>query len=88
MNVTILGDRLMVEPIAAEKETKSGLIIPEGVAERAEKSRKGVVACVGEEITNIKVGETVLYSKYSGTEVKVNDKDYVILRKTDIYAII
>ncbi len=91
MGVTIkpLADRVLVEPVAAETKTASGLYIPDTAKE---KPQKGKVVAVGSgkkdhEMT-VKIGDTVLYSKYGGTELKLEGNDYLIMREDDILAIV
>ena len=89
MNITPLADRVLVEPAAAETTTSSGIIIPDTAQE---KPQKGTIVAVGsgkkDEPMTVKVGETVLYGKYSGTELKFEGKDFLIMRESDILAII
>ena len=91
MSVSIkpLADRVLVEPLAAEQKTAGGIIIPDTAKE---KPQKGTVIAVGEgkkdEPMTVKVGDTVLYGKYAGTEINVEGKDYLIMRESDIFAII
>jgi chaperonin GroES len=84
-----LADRVLVEPAQAEEKTASGLIIPDTAKE---KPQRGTVVAVGngkpEEPMTVKVGDTVLYGKYSGTELNVEGKDYLIMRESDIFAIV
>ncbi len=84
-----LADRVLVQPAAAEEKTASGIIIPDTAKE---KPQKGIVIAAGpgkkDEPTSVKVGDTVLYGKYSGTEVSVEGKDYLIMRESDIFAIL
>jgi chaperonin GroES len=89
MSVKPLADRVLVEPAAAETKTAGGLIIPDTAKE---KPMKGKVVAVGngkkDEPITVKVGDTVLYGKYSGTEIQIDGKDMLIMRESDIYAII
>ena len=89
MNVKPLADRVLVEPALAETTTASGIIIPDTALE---KPQKGKVVAIGngkkDEPLTVKVGDTVLYGKYSGTELKFEGKDYMIMRESDILAII
>lgn len=89
LNLTPLADRVVVEPAAAEQKTAGGIIIPDTVKE---KPQKGTVVAVGngkkDEPMTVKVGDAVLYGKYSGTEINVDGKDYLIMKESDIYAII
>ncbi|MAW97197.1 MULTISPECIES: co-chaperone GroES [Leeuwenhoekiella] len=89
VNIKPLSDRVLVEPMAAETKTASGLYIPETAKE---KPQQGKVVAVGSgkkdhEMT-VKVGDTVLYGKYSGTELKLDGNDYLMMREDDILAII
>lgn len=89
LNIQPLADRVLVEPKAAETKTASGIIIPDTAKE---KPQQGTVVAVGkgkkEEPLTVKVGDIVLYGKYSGTELKLDGKDYLIMREDDIYAIL
>jgi len=89
MNIKPLADRVLVEPAAAEEKTASGLYIPDTAKE---KPQKGLVIAVGngkkDEPLTVKVGDTVLYGKYSGTELSVDGNDYLIMRESDIFAIL
>ena len=89
MNIKPLSDRVLVEPAQAETETASGIIIPDTAQE---KPQKGTIIAVGngkvDEPLTVKIGDTVLYGKYSGTELKLEGKDYMIMRESDILAII
>ena len=89
VNFKPLADRVLVEPEAAEEKTASGIIIPDTAKE---KPQKGNVVAVGagtkENPVSVKVGETVLYGKYSGTELKYEGKDYLIMKESDILAIV
>ncbi|AMS27635.1 molecular chaperone GroES [Bacteroidetes bacterium UKL13-3] len=84
-----LADRVLVEPAAAEEKTASGLYIPDTAKE---KPQRGKVVAAGEgkkdEPMTVKAGDTVLYGKYAGTEITVDGKDYLIMRESDIFAII
>ena len=89
MKITPLADRVLVEPAAAETTTTSGIIIPDTAQE---KPQKGTIVAIGtgkkDEPMTVKVGDTVLYGKYSGTELKLEGKDFLIMREADILAII
>lgn len=89
MNVKPLADRVLVEPAAAETKTAGGIIIPDTAKE---KPQRGKVVAVGngkpDEPMTVKVGDSVLYGKYAGTELQVEGKDYLIMRESDILAII
>ena len=81
-----LSDRVLVEPSKAEEKTTSGIIIPDTAKE---KPQKGKIVAVGagkkDEPTHVKVGDRVLYGKYSGTEVEIEGKEYLIMRESDIF---
>lgn len=89
LNIKPLADRVLVEPAAAEAKTASGIIIPDTAKEKPQKG-KVVAAGAGkkEEPMTVKVGDTVLYGKYSGTEITVDGKDYLMMRESDILAIV
>lgn len=83
-----LADRVLIEPAPAEEKTASGIIIPDTAKE---KPLKGVVIAAGngkvDEPMTVKVGDSVLYGQYSGTEIKLDGKSYLIMRESDIYGI-
>ncbi|GAB2494451.1 MAG: co-chaperone GroES [Cytophagales bacterium] len=89
VNIKPLADRVLVQPAAAEEKTASGLYIPDTAKE---KPQKGTVVAVGngkkDEPLTVKVGDTVLYGKYSGTELNVEGQDFLIMRESDIFAIL
>jgi chaperonin GroES len=88
-----LGDRILVEPMAAETKTKGGIISPDTAGE---KPTRGKVVAVGPGARaedgrvmqlDVKVGDVVLYGKWSGTEVKLDGKDFVIMKESDVFGI-
>ena len=94
LNLKPLGDRLVVEPIEKEERTASGIILPETAKE---KPQEGKVLAAGPGRTDddgkrvpmdVSVGDSVLYAKYAGTEVKINDKKLLILKESDVLAIV
>jgi len=94
LNLRPLGDRLVVEPTEKEERTASGIILPETAKE---KPQEGTVLAAGPGRTDddgkriamdVKVGDVVLYAKYAGTEVKIDDKKLLILKESDILAIV
>ena len=89
MNVKPLADRVIIEAAAAELKTAGGIIIPDTAKE---KPKQGKVVAVGpgkvDEPMTVKVGDEVLYGQYSGTELKIEGKDYLIMRESDVYAVI
>ena len=82
-----LADRVVIEPAAAEQKTASGIIIPDTAKE---KPQKGTVVAVGpgkkDEPMTLKVNDTVLYGKYSGTEIQYDGETFLIMKESDIYA--
>ena len=94
MKVRPLSDRIIVRPAEAEEKTASGLIIPDTAKEKPMKGEvvavgKGKVTDDGKEIKlQLKVGDKVLYGKYSGTEVTIDGEEYLIMRESDVYAVI
>ncbi len=89
VNVKPLADRVLIEPAAAENKTAGGIIIPDTAKE---KPQRGTVVAVGngkkDEPMTVKEGDTVLYGKYAGTEISIDGTDYLIMRESDIVAII
>lgn len=84
-----LADRVLVKPAEAETKTAGGIIIPDTAKE---KPQRGTVIAAGpgkkDEPMTVKAGDTVLYGKYSGTEIQVDGADYLIMRESDIFAIV
>ena len=89
MKLVPLGDRVVLQQLQAEETTKSGIVLP---GQNKEKPQQAKVIAVGpgtEEVKmEVKKGDEVIYSKYSGTEVKIEDKDYIIVKQNDILAVI
>ena len=89
MNIRPLADRVLIKPAAAEEKTLGGIIIPDSAKE---KPLKGEVVAVGngkkDEEMVVKKGDTVLYGKYAGTEIELDGEKYLIMRQSDILAII
>ncbi|GHV43835.1 10 kDa chaperonin [Bacteroidia bacterium] len=89
VNIKPLADRVLVKPAAAETKTASGIIIPDNAKE---KPLKGEVLAAGEgtkdEVMAVKTGDTVLYGKYAGTELEWEGEKYLIMRQSDILAVI
>jgi chaperonin GroES len=89
LNITPLHDRVIVKPAAAEEKTAGGIIIPDTAKE---KPQRGVVLAAGpgkkDEPVMVKTGDTVLYGKYAGTEITIEGQDYLIMRESDILAIV
>ena len=89
MNIKPLADRVLIQPAEAEQKTASGIIIPDTAKE---KPQRGTVLAVGNGTKDhgmtVKVGDNVLYGKYSGTEIEIDGTKYMIMKESDIYAII
>jgi len=89
INFKPLADRVLVEPSEAEEKTSSGIIIPDTAKE---KPQKGKIVAVGngtkDEKITVKVGEMILYGKYSGTEINIDGTDYLIMKESDIFGIV
>lgn len=89
MNIKPLADRVLIEPTAAEEVTLGGIIIPDSAKE---KPLKGKVLAVGHGLKDepmvLKAGDTVLYGKYAGTEIEVEGTKYLMMRQSDVLAII
>src|ERR1035437_921900 len=83
-------NRVVVEAAAAEEKTKGGIIIPDTAKEKPQRGKVIAVSDIDEKGNKpaVKVGDTVLYGKYAGTEVQLEGKDYLIMRETDIFAIV
>ncbi|EKD57017.1 MAG: hypothetical protein ACD_58C00025G0004 [uncultured bacterium] len=93
MKIRPLGDRVLVEPIAAESKTASGIIIPDTAKEKPQEGKivaVGTGKMVGDKLVplEVKVGDKVMFSKYGGDEIKVEGKELKILQESDILAII
>jgi len=94
INLKPLGDRVIVKPMEAEEKTKGGIILPDTAKEKPIEGTivaagPGKVADDGKLIKmEVKVGDKVLYGKYSGTEVTVEGEEYLIMRESDIFAIV
>ena len=88
VNFKPLADRVLVEPAPAEQKTASGIIIPDTAKE---KPLRGTVIAAGsgkkDEPMSVKVGDSVLYGQYAGTEIKIDGSTYLIMREPDIYGI-
>jgi chaperonin GroES len=89
LSIKPLADRVLIEPAQAEEKTAGGIIIPDTAKE---KPQRGTVVAVGggkkDEPMTVKVGNVVLYGKYAGTEIAIEGKDYLIMKESDIYAIV
>ena len=89
MKIKPLADRVLVKPVKAEAKTASGIIIPEAAQE---KTQTATVEAVGpgteKEPVTVKVGETSMHDKYAGTQIRIDGEDYLIVKNSDIIAVI
>lgn len=93
MNIRPLADRVVLKPVEAAEVSKGGIILPDTAKEKPQEAKVVAVGAGKYENGNlialeVKVGDKVLYGKYSGTEVKVNGEEYLIIRESDILAIV
>lgn len=84
-----MSGKVLIQPQAAEQKTSSGIIIPDSAQE---KPQKGKIVAIGnqkqDEPLEVKVGDIVLYGKYSGTEIKIDDQEYLIMNQSDILLVV
>ncbi|MEW8972704.1 MAG: co-chaperone GroES [Tissierellaceae bacterium] len=92
MNLRPLGDRVVIKKVEVEEKTKSGIVLPSSAKEQPQMAE---VLAVGPEIENdekkkgqIKVGDKVIFSKYAGTEIKLNEEELTVLKLSDILAVV
>lgn len=86
MNLIPLGDRLVIKQVIAEETTKSGIVLP---GQTKEKPQEATVVAVGKDVKEeLKAGDIVVYSKYSGTNIKVDDEEYIIVKEEDVLAVL
>ena len=94
VNIRPLGDRVLVRPMEKEKQERSGLIIPDTAKEKPQEGQvvaagKGKVSDDGKVLPmDVKAGDRILYGKYSGTEIKIDDQEYLIMHQDDILGIL
>ena len=93
MNIKPLGDRVVIQKLEAETTTKSGILLTGTAKEQPQEAKvvaigPGAIVEGKRDPVDVKVGDKVLYSKYAGTDVKVNGKEYIILKQDDILAIV
>ena len=86
MRLVPLGDRLVIKQVVAEETTKSGIVLP---GQTKEKPQEATIVAVGKDVKEeLNVGDTVIYSKYSGNNVKVDDVEYIIVKEEDVLAVL
>jgi len=94
MKVRPLGDRVLVKPLELEEKKKGGIIIPDTAKEKPQEGKviavgKGKITEEGKTLPlDVKVGDRILFGKYSGNEIKIDDEDYLIVKEEDILGII
>ena len=86
MRLVPLGDRLVIKQVVAEETTKSGIVLP---GQTKEKPQEATIVAVGKDVKEeLNVGDTVIYSKYSSNNVKVDDVEYIIVKEEDVLAVL
>jgi len=94
MKIQPLADRIVVKVLEAEERTKGGIVLPDTAKEKPQEAEviaigKGKISDEGKTIPpEVKVGDKILFGKYSGTEIRIDDKEYLILKEEDILAIV
>ncbi|HHY06385.1 MAG TPA: co-chaperone GroES [Clostridia bacterium] len=94
MNIKPLGDKVVIKPLDQEEKTKSGIVLPDTAKEKPQQGEiiavgSGRILENGQKIPlEVKVGDKVIFSKYAGTDIKIEEQDYLILSERDIHAII
>ncbi|MCD6472736.1 co-chaperone GroES [Candidatus Aerophobetes bacterium] len=86
MEIKPLGERVVVKPEKEEEKTKGGIYLPDTASK--EKPQKGEVIAVGPDFKGVKKGDKVIFAKYGGTEIKMDEEDYLILSTDDVLAVI
>lgn len=88
LNIKPLGENVLIEPLKADKKkTDTGIYLPESASE--EKPQEGKVIAIGDDKKiKVKKGQKVIYNRYGGTEIKIEDKDYLVVKNEDILAVI
>ncbi|NQS89565.1 co-chaperone GroES [Patescibacteria group bacterium] len=86
MNIKPLGERIIVKPLKQKEKTEGGIFLPETASK--EKPQRGNVIAVGPDFKGVKKGDKVLFAKYAGTEIKIEDEEYLVLGEDDVLAII
>jgi chaperonin GroES len=85
MKIKPLGERIVVKPVKEEEKTEGGIYLPETASK--EKPQQGKVIAVGSDFKGVKKGETVIFAKYGGTEIKIENEDYLVLGVDDVLAV-
>ncbi|MEA1964516.1 MAG: co-chaperone GroES [Candidatus Aerophobetes bacterium] len=86
MEIRPLGERVVVKPEKEEEKTKGGIYLPDTASK--EKPQKGKVIAVGPDFKGVKKGDKVIFAKYGGTEIKIDEEDHLVLGKDDVLAVI
>ena len=86
MAIKPLGERILVEIKTSEEKTAGGIVIPQAAQE---KTQEGIVVSVGESADiKVKAGDIIIYDKYAGTQIKIDDKDHLIIKNEDVLAVV
>ena len=89
MKIKPLGDRVVIKQLEAEEKTKSGIVLPGNAKEKPQEAEVVAVGPGTEDVKmEVSVGQKVIYSKYAGTEVKLEDEEYIIVKQNDILAVV
>lgn len=86
MKIRPLGERIVVKPLKQEEKTEGGIYLPETASK--EKPQQGEVIAVGPDFKELKKGDKIIFAKYGGTEIKIEDDEYLVLGEDDVLAII
>jgi len=86
MKIKPLGKRIVVKPVEQEQKTKGGIYLPDTASK--EKPQQGEVIAVGPDFKGVEVGDKVLFARYGGTEVKMDEEEYLVLGKDDVLAVL
>jgi chaperonin GroES len=85
MNVKPLGNRLLIKPVKEEKKTEGGIVLPDSAKEKPQKAEIIEIGKLEEDF-DLKIGDKVIFSKYAGTEIKIDDVEYIIIDVDDVLA--
>ncbi|MCD6239325.1 MAG: co-chaperone GroES [Thermotoga sp.] len=86
MKVTPLGERVFIKPIKEEKKSEGGLVLPDTAKDKPQRAK--VIAVGDSDEIKVKVGDTVIFAKYAGTELKLDEEDYIIIDNGDLLAVV
>ncbi len=86
MKVTPLGERVLIKPIKEEKKSEGGLVLPDTAKDKPQRAK--VIAVGDSDEIKVKEGDTVIFAKYAGTEIKIDEEDYIIIDNGDLLAVV